>query len=108
MNEKVEKLLKREEEIKERLSNVCNAITALCSISKTDRFLEFLTFLKLLEKKEYHLKEMQMKVWEQIRKEQSKCTHKHADGRDAHTNYQGRDHNWDYYTCKFCNHEDQR
>lgn len=108
MNEKISKLLKKEEEITDRLSNVYNAITALCRISKTDRFLDFLAFLRQLEKKEYHLKEMQTKIREKIKKEQDKCTHKYPDGRDAHTNWNGNDHNWDYYTCEICNHEIQR
>lgn len=109
MLEKIEKLLKREEEIKERFSKVSKAADAVQQIYKTDRhFIEYPIMVKLLEKKADQLKEMLMKVREKIEKEQNKCPHKYPDGQDAHIKYQGHDHNWDYYTCVFCNHEEQR
>ena len=109
MNDKVKKLIGREEEIKERFSKVSKAVDAVHQISKTDRhFIEYPVMVRILEKKADHLKQMQMKVREKIAKEQSKCTHKHPDGTDAHTSWRGNDHNWDYYTCVFCNHEDKR
>jgi hypothetical protein len=108
MNDKVEKLIKREEEITERFSKVNQAINAMCQISKTDWNLNFEVLVKILENKAHHLNDMQMKLWDKIKKEQDKCPHKLPDGRDAHTNWQGNDHNWDYYNCILCNHEEHR
>jgi hypothetical protein len=109
MNEKIEKLIKREEEIKERFSKVQKAIDAVCQISKTDRhFIEFPIMVRILEKKSDYLKSMQMKVQDIITKEQKKCKHKHPDGSDAHTKFMGHGHNWSYYNCVYCNHQDER
>jgi methionine salvage enolase-phosphatase E1 len=109
MNDKLEKLIKREEEVKERFSKVQKAVDAVRQISKTDRhFIEFPIMVKILEKKADHLKSMQMKVWEKIAKEQKKCKHVHPDGSDAHTIYMGHGHNWSYYNCVYCNHRDER
>lgn len=108
MNDKVEKLIKKEEEIEERFSIANNAAETLRQMPKTDRFLEYPILLGILEKKADHLKNMQMKVWARIEKEQNKCKHEYPDGKDAHTKWRGNDHNWSYYTCVFCNHEEKQ
>jgi hypothetical protein len=108
MNDKMTKLIEREEKIKERFSKVNKAVEAVSQISKTDRFFDMLILESQLVNKALDLKDMQMRVRERIEKEQNKCKHILPDGGDAHTRWKGNDHNWSYYTCVFCDHEDKR